>query len=63
MAADLLKQFEVEIETLILIPSEGGRFEVTVNEQILYSKLATGRHANPGEVPSLLQTYLQKGTL
>jgi len=63
LAADLIKQFEAEIESLTLIPSDSGRFEVIVNEEILFSKLSSGRHANPGEVSSLLQSYLQKGKL
>jgi selenoprotein W-related protein len=50
LAADLLKNFEPEIETLSLVPSDGGRFEVTVNDKLVYSKLQNGRHAEPGEV-------------
>jgi selenoprotein W-related protein len=33
-----------------LIPSSGGRFEVTVDGGLVYSKAATGRHAAAGEV-------------
>jgi selenoprotein W-related protein len=58
-----LKEFEPEIEAISLIPSEGGRFEVVVNNQLLYSKLATGRHANPGEVPQMVKKYLLKGNV
>ena len=57
----MLKRYEHEIETVTLVPSEGGRFEVEINGQILYSKLKTGRHANPGEVMGLLEQYLKKG--
>jgi selenoprotein W-related protein len=57
-----LKQFEPEIEELTLIPSDNGKFEVVVNGQKLYSKLATGRHANPGEVVDLVRKQLRKGT-
>ncbi len=42
---------------MILIPSEGGRFEVEVNGAVLYSKLKTGRHVQPGEVKELVRTY------
>jgi selenoprotein W-related protein len=28
-----------------LIPSSGGAFEVTVDDELVYSKKATGRHA------------------
>jgi selenoprotein W-related protein len=55
LANDLLKNFEPEIESLTLIPSEGGRYEVTVNDKLVYSKLQTGRHANPGEVIGLVE--------
>ena len=46
---------EPEIESLTLVPSTGGRFEVEVNGQLVYSKLQTGRHAEPGEVVGLVK--------
>ena len=60
--ADLVKKYEPEIETVTLIPSDSGRFEVTVNGKLLYSKLSTGRHANPGEVVGLVEQYLKDGS-
>jgi selenoprotein W-related protein len=33
-----------------LIPSKGGAFEVIVDGDLVYSKKATGRHADPEEV-------------
>ena len=59
LANDLLKRFEPEIESITLIPSEGGRFEVTVNETLVYSKLQTGRQAEPGEVVRLVEDLLK----
>jgi selenoprotein W-related protein len=56
----LLKNFEPEIETLTLVPSDGGRFEITANDQLIYSKLQTGRHAEPGEVVGMVQKSLKK---
>jgi selenoprotein W-related protein len=58
----LLKQFEPEIESITLIPSDGGRFELTVNGALLYSKLATGRHMEAGEGVRLVKAYLQGRT-
>ena len=52
---ELLKEFETRIETFTLVPSDGGRFEVSVNDQLIYSKLETGRHAEPGEVMNLIR--------
>ncbi|GAB4521860.1 MAG: hypothetical protein Fur0018_02860 [Anaerolineales bacterium] len=62
MAAELLKEYEANIAALRLVPSDGGRFEVSVNGNLLYSKLETRRHAEPGEVRLLVQHYLDQKT-
>jgi selenoprotein W-related protein len=54
----LLGKFEEKIESITLIPSSGGRFEVTINNQLIYSKLQTGRFARPGEVEELVKQKL-----
>jgi selenoprotein W-related protein len=59
LARELLENFESEIETLTLIPSDGGRFEVSVNKKLIYSKLQTKRHAEPGEVVTLVEKSLK----
>jgi selenoprotein W-related protein len=59
LASDLLNAFEPKIESITLIPSEGGRYEVTVNGQLVYSKLQTGRHAEAGEVVGLVQKLVE----
>jgi len=56
LVTELLKEFEPEIAELTLVPSDGGRFEVTVNGKLVYSKLQTGRHAEPGEVVRLIKS-------
>jgi selenoprotein W-related protein len=55
LTEELLKHYEHLVEEIKLIPSEGGRFEVTVNGQLLYSKLALHRHAEPGEILGLVR--------
>jgi selenoprotein W-related protein len=55
LAEELLKNYEHVIESVLLVPADGGRFEVTVNDQLLYSKLASHRHAEPGEVLGLVR--------
>ena len=52
---ELLKQYEHVVETITLAPSDGGKFEVSVNGQLVYSKLETHRHAGPGEVLGLVR--------
>lgn len=59
LANDLLKEFEHLIETMTLVPSDGGRFEVSVNGKLIYSKLETKRHAQPGEVVGLINKMVE----
>jgi len=54
----LLKEFETDVESWTLIPSDGGRFEVEVNGKLVYSKLQTKRHIEPEELRGLLQVAL-----
>jgi selenoprotein W-related protein len=53
--AELIREFETEIETFTLVPSDAGRFELTVNGRLVYSKLQSGRHAEPGEIAGLIR--------
>ena len=41
------------IEDIQLIPADKGRFEVTVDGELIFSKAELGRHAEPGEVVAL----------
>jgi selenoprotein W-related protein len=59
--ADLLTSFEEEIASITLIPSDGGKFEVVVNDTLVYSKLATGRHMEDGEAVKLVTKFLKDG--
>ncbi len=59
LAGELLKQFEHMIDSLSLVPSDGGRFEVTVNGKLIYSKLDTKRHVQPGEVVGLINKMVE----
>ena len=55
MTEELLENFSPVIESLTLIPSGGGLFEVVVEDELIYSKKATARHAEPGEVVRLFE--------
>jgi selenoprotein W-related protein len=46
---------ESQIESLLLIPASGGKFEITVNGELIFSKKALGRHAEPGEIYELVK--------
>ena len=59
LAGELLKEYEHLIEAITLVPSDGGRFEVTVNGRLLYSKLKTNRHVQPGEIVGLVNKLVE----
>ena len=50
MTEQLLEEFEESIEEITLVPGQGGVFEVEVDGDLVYSKKATGRHAEYEEV-------------
>ena len=60
LAGDLVREFEGEIEKLEIHPSDGGRFEVRVNGDLVFSKKQVGRHAEPGEVAGLVRKLFEK---
>lgn len=58
MTEELLRDFGNDIRELTLAPSSGGRFEVTVDGRLIFSKKATGRHPEYSEVAEAVRTLL-----
>jgi selenoprotein W-related protein len=59
LAAELKQAFpDSEVR---LIPSSGGVFEVQLDGALVFSKKASRRHAEPGEVVGLIRERLQHG--
>ena len=56
--AELLKAWAPRIARATLLPSSGGRFEVTLDGELLFSKAALNRHPRPGEVLDLIAARL-----
>ena len=50
MTDHLIKSFKQQIDELTLLPSDGGRFEVTIDGELVYSKLATGSFPDSGAI-------------
>jgi selenoprotein W-related protein len=46
------------IESFALIPSDAGRYEFSVDGELIFSKIQLGRHAEEGEVLALLKKHL-----
>jgi selenoprotein W-related protein len=56
MVSQLLGEFERDIEGITLTPGEGGAFEVVVDGDLIYSKKATGRHADYEDVAGSIRS-------
>lgn len=40
------------------MPSKGGAFEVILDGELIYSKKALKRHANPGEIAQVVEARI-----
>jgi selenoprotein W-related protein len=56
-----MHDYQHVIESLKLVTGSGGVFDVEVDGKLLYSKKATGRHAEPGEVLQLFRQQVVPG--
>jgi len=55
LAESLMHKYKRNISKLILIPSDGGRFEVSINGKLIFSKLKEGRFPENQEIFNLLK--------
>jgi selenoprotein W-related protein len=60
LTSKLLTTFKQQIQDLKLIPSKGGCFEVTVNGELLYSKLERQQFPDEQWVLETLSTRMKK---
>jgi selenoprotein W-related protein len=43
-----------------LVPADGGKYEIRVNGDLIYSKLETGRHADHHEIIGLFEKHMKE---
>lgn len=55
MASHLAVKFKQRISELVLLPSDGGRFEVKVDDELIYSKLSTGKFPDNADIEAAVQ--------
>ena len=55
MTDEILSSYQHIIDSLTLITGSKGVFDVKVNDELIFSKKALGRHAEPGEVLRLFK--------
>lgn len=58
MVQKLLEEFEFKVDSVSVIPSTGGVFEVMAGDELIYSKKQTGQHAEYEDVAAPLRTML-----
>ena len=54
------KEFADIISGVELIESDGGAFEIQVDGNLIYSKLESGRHADPPEILGLFKEHIKE---
>lgn len=57
----LLDKYELEVGEIALVPSSGGRFEVSVDDQLVFSKLAEKRFPEDEELLELVGRRIGSG--
>jgi selenoprotein W-related protein len=57
-ATDLLHDYQHVITELVFVTGSSGVFDVEVDDRMLFSKRAAGRHAEPGEVLRLFREQI-----
>ena len=59
LVADILDEFQPVIESIRLVPSTGGVFEVSVDDELIFSKKKLERHAEPDEVIDIFRNIIE----
>jgi selenoprotein W-related protein len=59
--SDLMHDYQHVISELDLVTGSKGIFDVEVDDRLLFSKKAQGRHAEPGEVLRLFREQIVRG--
>jgi selenoprotein W-related protein len=60
LTGKIVESFKRKVTGLTLIPATGGCFELTVDGELVYSKLATGEFPNEMTIMQTLQTKVKK---
>jgi selenoprotein W-related protein len=60
-ASELLHDYQHVISELVFVTGSSGVFDVEVDDEMLFSKGAVGRHAEPGEVLRLFREQIVPG--
>ena len=59
MTAEILPHFKQDITEYILVPSDKGRFEVFVDDDLVHSKLKTGDFPKPADIVKAIERRMK----
>ena len=51
----VLPKFKQRLDEVILVPSDGGRFEISFNDDLIYSKVETGSFPDEDEIVATIE--------
>jgi len=54
LAEEILSEKKMDISRCAIVPADGGRFEVTVDGELVFSKLEEGRFPETAEIKAHL---------
>lgn len=57
-----MKAYKRDIDSLVLVPADGGAFEVKKNGKLVFSKLAAERFPEDGEIKAIFSGNKQPVT-
>lgn len=55
----LLKEHKNKIQELIILPSSGGVFEISLNDELIFSKKQLDRFPEEGEVENIIRERIK----
>ena len=58
LSESVLNEHKLNVEELIIIPSQGGVFEISVDGKLLFSKTELGRFPEDGEAEEIIRNAL-----
>jgi selenoprotein W-related protein len=56
--AEVLPRFKQDLAEIVLVPAGGGRFELSLDGDLFYSKLETGQFPDPAAVIAEIERRL-----
>jgi selenoprotein W-related protein len=59
LASRILSEYKMQIESLALVPDKGGCFELSLNGDLVYSKLKTGEFPDESRMIGVIGKQLK----